>query len=201
MHKALEKMKNADKKRMLIAAIALVCAIVIIVAILLISKNNKPNDDVSSGSVSDVLGLEGLSPNVSDGENEKYVVASDTAYYTLGLVDPELKEDMITSVVNEMFYTKGGYLYLYITFGNGSDKAVELQSLDVKVENGFTDAVIAEFHTNDVTQSIAPQGIKIPAGGTTAYKLYIDPAQVKDAYDNFEAPVFSISASSRVVEE
>lgn len=205
MHKLFTEIKKADKKRLMIAAMVLVCAIVILVAILLISKNNKPDGDMSSGPasspMSDTVGLEGLAPDVSDATKEKYTAAGDTAYYTLGLVAPELKKDTITSVVNEMFYTKGGHLYLLITFGNGSDKAVELQKLDVKVENGFTQEVIAEFHADDVASTIAPEGIKISAGGTAVYKLYIDPAQVKNATDKFDAPVFHISASSRVVEE
>lgn len=197
MLKAIAEIKKADKKRLLIGVIVLVCAIAILTAILLISKNNKANDDMSSGGV--VAGES--SSDVSVEVDEKYRAASDSAYYMLGLVDPELKENAITSVVNEMYYTNGGYLYMYITFGNGSDKAVELQKLDVEVKNGYTDEMIAEFHTDDVSKTIATEGIKISACGTTAYKLYIDPAQVKKAYDDFDAPVFRISASSRIVEE
>lgn len=192
MHKLFTEIKKVDKKRLLIGVIVLVCAIVILGAILLISKNNKPDGSVGS---------EGTSSDATVSVDEKYLPASDSAHYVLGFLDPELKEDAITSVVNEMYYTNGGYLYMHITFGNGSDKAVELQGLDVEVKNGYSNELIAELHTNDVTRSLAPQGIKISAGGTARYKLYIDPAQVKIAYDTFEAPLFRISASSRVVKE
>ncbi len=176
-----------NRKWFWLGAIIAVCVIVVVCAILLFGKGGQGDTDVSGGNS---LVPENSSSQTSDVQNDAYNIKQDSAHYFLGTVDPELKADSITSVVNEMYYTNGGHLCLALTLGNGSDKAVTLESLDVKVSNGMTDEVTVDCRVKDI-----PQDITIPARGTNTCKVYIEPEQIKNAYDTFEAPVIIITVN------
>lgn len=167
-----------------------VCVIAIVCAILLLGKGCA--DSTVTGGTPSGAGASGdsSSSQVSGDRDDLYDRNKfSSGYYYLGQASPELKETRITAIVNEMYYTNGGHLFVGLTLGNGTGKTVRLDSLSVKVINGYTDEVIADGYTEDIADSYT-----IPAGGTNTYSFFIPPEQVKIANDPFEALTFTINA-------
>lgn len=176
-----------NRKWIWLVAIIAVCVIAVLCVVLLLGKGEQGSPDVSGESSSLP---ESNSSQTSDVPNDAYTIKQGSAYYFLGAVDLEMKADSITDVVNEMYYTNGGHLCLVMTLGNGSAKAIKLESLDVKISNAETDEVTVDCRVKNF-----PQDITIPARGTTSCKIYIEPEQVKVADDTFEAPLIKITAN------
>ncbi len=107
---------------------------------------------------------------------------------------PELSDDGITAAVNQVYYTNGGHLCVYMTLGNGTDKAIRLDALEVKISNGDTKALIASGYTASVDDSYT-----VPAGGTNTYTFYIKPEHVKIADDTLEIITYEITATGTEV--
>ncbi len=109
---------------------------------------------------------------------------------------PEMKKDGITAAVNQAYYTKGGHLCVYMTFGNGADKPMSLDSLEVKISNGETQDLIASGYTEAIDESYT-----IPANGTNTYTFYIKPEHVKIADDSLETITYEITAVGTLLED
>ncbi len=176
--------KRVNRKWFWLAAILAVCVIVVLCVVLLLGKGEQGGPDSSGEN----------SSQTSDVQDDAYSIRKNSPHYFLGAIDPELKADSITSVVNEMYYTNGGHLCIKMTLGNGSDKAFKLESLDIKLSNGYTDKVTVDCRVEDL-----PQDITIPAGGTKSCQVFIEPEQVKEANDSFDAPLFKITANGAAV--
>lgn len=126
-----------------------------------------------------------------------YEMDEETAgYFYDGEAVPELKSDGITAAVNEVYYTKGGHLYVFMTLGNGADKPMRMDSLEVKISNGETGALIASGYTADIDDSYA-----VPANGTDTYTFYIKPEHVKISDDTLETITYEITAVGTLLEE
>lgn len=113
----------------------------------------------------------GASINNSNRESIYEMSEDSTGYFYDGEATPELKDDGITAVVNEMYYTKGGHLYVFMTFGNGTDERICLEELDIEILDGDTGELIAAGYT-------AVIDYELPAGGMDTYIYYIDPENV-----------------------
>ena len=126
-----------------------------------------------------------------------YEMSEDTpGYFYDGEATPELKDDGITAAVNQAYYTNGGHLCVYMTLGNGADKAIRLDTLEVKISNGNTEQLIASGYTKDVDDTYV-----VPAGGTNTYTFYIKPEHVKIADDTLETISYEITAVGTLIEE
>ncbi len=177
--------KRLDRKWLLIGAIVLVCVIAVVCVILLLGKGGHGD---GSGNHSAVSGDN--SSQVSDAQNEAYAMSETSAHYYAGEAVPALKIGRITAVVNEMYYTNGGHLCISMTLGNGTDKVMKLESLDVLLENGYTDAVTVDCRVTNV-----PQDFTISAGGMKACQVFVEPELLKVTNDTFEAPVVRITVN------
>ncbi len=174
--------RRIDRRWVFLVVALLAVAVVLACAFLLTERDGQGGADPSGATSGNSSALdEDVDPYAMDKRAK--------GYYYIGPVAPELKSNRVTAIVNEMYYTNGGHLCLNMTLGNGSDKAVGLKSLKVKVVNGYSDAVIAECYTEDITE-----GFTIPAGDTNTYRLFIDSSQVTIANDLLDAPIFSITA-------
>ena len=109
---------------------------------------------------------------------------------------PEMKDDGITAAVNQAYYTKGGHLCVYMTLGNGADKPMSLDTLEVKISNGETKALIASGYTAAVDDTYT-----VPANGTNTYTFYIRPEHVKITDDTLETITYEITAVGTLLEE
>ena len=140
-----------------------------------------------------VLGI-----NISKANKELLYEMDDNAagYFYDASAEPEMKDDGITAAVNQVYYTKGGHLCVYLTLGNGADKAMRLDTLEVKISNGETKALIASGYTAAVDDTYA-----VPANGTNTYTFYIKPEHVKITDDTLETITYEITATGTLLEE
>ena len=139
-----------------------------------------------------------LGLNIANSNKElSYEMSEETpGYFYDGEATPELKDDGITAAVNEAYYTNGGHLCVYMTLGNGADKPMRLDTLEVKISNGNTEELIASGYTADVDDAYI-----VPAGGTNTYTFYIKPEHVKIADDTLETISYEITAVGTLIEE
>lgn len=119
-----------------------------------------------------------------------YDMSENTPGYFLDAeATPELKDDGITAAVNQVYYTNGGHLCVDMTLGNGTDKAMRLDTLEVKISDGETKALIASGYTEDIDDTYT-----VPAGGMNTYTFYIKPEHVKIADATLETITYEITA-------
>lgn len=139
-----------------------------------------------------------LGLNIANSNKElSYEMSEETpGYFYDGEATPELKDDGITAAVNEAYYTNGGHLCVYMTLGNGADKDMRLDTLEVKISNGNTEELIASGYTADVDDAYI-----VPAGGTNTYTFYIKPEHIKIADDTLETISYEITAVGTLIEE
>ena len=130
-------------------------------------------------------------------EEMSYEMSENTpGYFYDGEATPELKDDGITAAVNELYYTNGGHLCVHMTLGNGADKAMRLDTLEVKISSGDSEALIASGYTAEIDDSYT-----VPADGTNTYTFYIKPEHVKIADDTLETITYEITAVGTLIEE
>ena len=102
---------------------------------------------------------------------------------------PELKDDGISAAINQVYYTNGGHLCVWMTLGNGTDKSMRLDELEVKISNADTEELIASGYTAEVDDSYV-----VPAGGTNTYTFYIKPEHVQITNATLENISYEITA-------
>lgn len=138
----------------------------------------------------------GVSINKANKELLYEMSENTPGYFYDAEATPELKDDGITAAVNQAYYTNGGHLCVYMTLGNGADKAIRLDTLEVKISNGDTEELIASGYTENVDDTYT-----VPAGGTNTYTFYIKPEHVKIADATLETISYEITAVGTLMEE
>lgn len=136
--------------------------------------------------------------NINNANKELlYEMSENTpGYFYDAEATPELKDDGITAAVNEVYYTNGGHLCVNMTLGNGADKAIRLDTLEVKISGGDTEELIASGYTEDIDDTYT-----VAAGGTNTYTFYIKPEHVKIADATLETISYEITAVGTLMEE
>lgn len=126
-----------------------------------------------------------------DNKNAKFEM-DDTreTYFLDSTATPELSKDGLTAAVNMAYYTRGGYLCIRMTIGNGLDKDQHLVDIEVELSNGQTENLIAKGYTANVSPDYV-----VPAGGTNQYTFYISPEHVAYAEDPLTNISYSITLS------
>ncbi len=119
-----------------------------------------------------------------------------TSYFLAEDALPEMSEQGLKAAINEAYYTKGGYLCVKMTLGNGSDKDKHLEDIQVEIVNGDTDAPIAKGFTDKVDKDYV-----VPANGTNTYTFYIAPEHVTISNDPLMIISYNIQLSSSDVTE
>lgn len=109
---------------------------------------------------------------------------------------PELSEDGLTAAVNRVYYTKGGYLCVYMTLGNGTNEDLHVADLSVRIENGETNAVIGSGATDTISEEYV-----VPMQDYNDYYFYIAPEHVQIADDPLSSLSYSITATGYADEE
>lgn len=126
---------------------------------------------------------------------ERFEIADGSAHYLNDEVQPELSADGVNAVVNEMYYTKGGYLCVRMTLGNGSNKELHMQSLLVTLTSEDTDRQIARGYTAKIDKAYT-----IPANGNNGYTFYLSPEHVSVTDDALENVKYEIEVTTAPVE-
>ncbi len=120
---------------------------------------------------------------------------TNTATYYNPEATPALESDGISVAINEIYYTVGGHLAVGMTLGNGTDRSMTLDSLDVSIYNA-QDALVASGYTESIDEAY-----RIAAGGYNTYTLYIMPEHVKITTDTLDDLSYQASAVGTQVEE
>ncbi len=113
---------------------------------------------------------------------------TNTGYFNDEDAKPTLSKDGINAEVNEVYYTVGGHLCVAMTLGNGTDKPMSLDSLEVAIYNA-EDALVASGFTEAISKTY-----RIDAGGYNTYTLYIKPEHVKITNDTLQTITYEITA-------
>ncbi len=121
-------------------------------------------------------------------------------YYVDEDILPELSNDGVTAEIREAYYTKGGYLYVLLVLGNGDDRTLRLNSVEITIQNGNTDALIAQGFFEGI---VAEGGgdLTVPAQDYVVHEFYIKPEHVKITDDSLNVLTYSIDTNATTVEE
>lgn len=135
-----------------------------------------------------------------DTANEKYERDETVeTYFEDTSAKPDLTdsdEDGLVAAINEAYYTKGGYLCVKLTLGNGADKAQHMTSLEVKLYNTESEALIASGYTASIHEDYT-----VEAEGYNTYTFYISPDFVKIKDDSLEELTYEITCKGTLIEE
>lgn len=110
---------------------------------------------------------------VKENKQKPFEPRSDMSQYWNSGAQPELSEEGMTAVINRVYYTKGGYLCVCLTIGNGSSRSKRMTSLDVELRNGDTNAVIAAGYVDDIGDDVV-----VPAQDYREFRFRIIPEEV-----------------------
>lgn len=133
----------------------------------------------------------------TDTKNEEYEKSdTNTAEFLDDSAQPELSEDGLTAAVNQVYYTKGGYLCVRMTLGNGSDKPQHMSSLLVKLLNTESEEQIASGYTENISKKYT-----VPAGGFNEYTFYISPEFVSLKDDPLSGITYEITCEGYLEED
>ena len=133
----------------------------------------------------------------SDMKDEKFQKSeTNTAEFVDESAQPELSEDGLTATVNRVYYTKGGYLCVQMTLGNGLDKPQHMSSLLVKLSNSDSGAQIASGYTAKISEKYV-----VPEQGYNTYIFYISPEYVSVTDDPLDSLTYEITCEGYLGEE
>jgi hypothetical protein len=138
-----------------------------------------------------VLGIVVTSTIYNARHVEIYKMREDsTEYYVVDVV-PEFREDGITAIINQMYYTKGGHLYVALTFGNGTADMMRADEMVIDVLDGDTKEYIASGYVRDIDYWLSPECIG-------SYEVYIEPEDVFITDADLENATFEFSITSSI---
>lgn len=133
----------------------------------------------------------------SDLKDEKFQKSETyTAEFLDESAQPELSTDGLTATVNRVYYTKGGYLCVHLTLGNGLDKPQHLASLQVQLSNSESGAQIASGYTAKISEKYV-----VPEQGYNTYTFYISPEYVSITDDPLDGITYEITCEGYLDEE
>lgn len=126
---------------------------------------------------------------------EKFERSESSAHFLDEEVQPELTDDGLSAVINEMYYTKGGYLCVRMTLGNGNDTPQHLTSLSVTLTNEDSEEKIAGGYTSKISKKYT-----VPANGYNEYTFYLSPEHVSVTDDPLTNVYYEINVSAQAAE-
>ncbi len=165
---AQRKAKEARKKQQTVSSTGAMIALAVAFAVVL------------------VVGIVWVGSSIAEDAEEAQFQPSDTNtghYYNIDEKPTLVSGGKITTAVNEIYYTKGGHLAVKLTLGNGSNKSMTMESLQVNVyqDNG---TLIAGGYIGDA-------GHPIPANGYSEYTFYIRPGDVSIPDDPLTGKIYT----------
>ncbi len=132
--------------------------------------------------------------NSNEYDSEEYEMSEENTGYFYDEEKPALKSDGITAAVNELYYTKGGYLCVNMTLGNGTGKDTGLDSLEIAIYNGDTEELIAGGFSDDISEEFI-----IADGRYEEYTIYIQPDDVSISNDTLSVISYEVTATATAV--
>lgn len=123
---------------------------------------------------------------IVDIHNNNWEAIEDRTFYVDYSESPEVEVGKITGVVNEVYYTKNGGLYVYFNFANGRDTTQHLTKVHFKLYNE-KEQVIAATSTSDFEEDYY-----IISGNVNSWEMFIPKQFVHIPDDSLEYIIYDL---------
>ncbi len=132
--------------------------------------------------------------SIKDKENTKFEQDPGKSSFYYAEAVPELKDDGVSAVIKEAYYTNGGYLCVKMVLGNGTAQSQHPTGIHIELRNG-EDEKIASGNTENIRENF-----HIAPGEYSDYTVMIPPEYVAIDDDPLEMLSYSINISATPVE-
>lgn len=110
-------------------------------------------------------------------------------HFVVSDATPEMVADGVKAAIAEAYYTKGGYVYVRLVLGNGTNYNQELTAIDVTLYNE-ADQQVAGGRREETA------AVVIAAGGTAEYEFYISPEHVQITDDPLTTLGYTVNVTT-----
>lgn len=124
---------------------------------------------------------------IQGAEAEKFDQVEGRSYFIQSAASPDMEEDRLTAVVNEVYYTRGGYLCIRMKLGNGSDVDKGVDALTVSISNKDKE-LIASGYSDAISDDYV-----VKAGDYNEYTFYVSPEYVEIKDDPLTTIYYSVT--------
>lgn len=124
---------------------------------------------------------------IQGAEAEKFDQVEGRSYFIQSAASPDMEADRLTAVVNEVYYTRGGYLCIKMKLGNGSDVDKGVESITVSVSNEDK-KLIASGYSDAISEDYI-----VKAGDYNEYTFYVSPEYVEIKNDPLTTIYYSVT--------
>ncbi len=124
---------------------------------------------------------------IQGAEAEKFDQVEGRSYFIQSAASPDMEEDRLTAVVNEVYYTRGGYLCIKMKLGNGSDTDKGVDSITVSISNKDK-KLIASGYSDAISEDYV-----VKAGDYNEYTFYVSPEYVEIKDDALTTIYYSVT--------
>lgn len=124
---------------------------------------------------------------IQGAEAEKFDQVEGRSYFIQSAASPDMEADRLTAVVNEVYYTRGGYLCIKMKLGNGSDVDKGVKSITVSVSNEDK-KLIASGYSDAISEDYI-----VKAGDYNEYTFYVSPEYVEIKNDPLTTIYYSVT--------
>jgi len=111
-----------------------------------------------------------------DKEAAAFEVEEGRTYFLNVDAAPQMNDEGVHAALAGAYFTQGGYLKVQLYLGNGTDGALQVESLDVVLYNDTED--IAGAKILDPTEEDSDAPLTVAAGETEYYEFFIRPEHV-----------------------
>lgn len=111
---------------------------------------------------------------------------------------PTMNDEGVHAALTGAYFTQGGYLKVQLLLGNGTDTALQVESVDVVLYNDDED--IASAKILDPTEDEGDGPLTVEAGDTEYYEFFIRPEHVFLPDDSLQQVGLTYSIDTIIVE-
>lgn len=131
---------------------------------------------------------------IVDIQNNNWEALEGRTYYVDYSESPEVEEGKMSGVVNEVYYTQNGGLYVYFNFANGRDTTQHITKVHFKLYNE-KEEVIAATSTTDFEKDYY-----ILTGNIKGWEMFIPKKFVQIPDDSLEVIMYDLEIESETHE-
>ena len=119
-------------------------------------------------------------------------------YFINADATPTMNDEGVHAALTGAYYTQGGYIKVQLLLGNGTDTALQVESLDVVLYNDEAD--IASAKILDPTEDEGDGPLTVAAGETEYYEFFVHPDHVLLPDDSLQQVGLTYSIETITVE-
>lgn len=131
-------------------------------------------------------------------EAAAFEMEADRTYFINADATPTMNDEGVHAALTCAYFTQGGYIKVQLLLGNGTDTALQVESLDVVLYND--DADIASAKILDPTETEGDGPLTVAAGETEYYEFFVHPDHVLLPDDSLQQVGLTYSIDTIIVE-